>query len=138
MDEWQVLVPGTGRGEVLVLDEPLSFWGGIDAASGRIIDVHHPQCGESVRGRVVVMPYARGSSSTANTLAESIHRGTGPVAIVMAERDEIVTLGALVAGELYDEWCPVIVATPTILQRLRTGQLVRVDTSDSPVVSQGG
>jgi predicted aconitase with swiveling domain len=30
MAEARVLVAGTAEGETLVLDEPLSFWGGID------------------------------------------------------------------------------------------------------------
>lgn len=55
------------------------------------------------------MPFARGSSSSANSLAEAIHRGTGPAAIVLAQPDEIVVLGATVAGELYGEWIPVCV-----------------------------
>ena len=106
----EVLVPGFARAEVLVLDEPLSFWGGLDVETGVIIDVHHPQFGDSVSAKVLVMPYARGSSSTANSLAEAIHRGTGPAGIVLKERDEIVVLGAVVPGELYGEWCPVVVA----------------------------
>lgn len=122
----EMLVAGCGEGEVLLLSEPLSFWGGLEVATGRIIDVHHPQYGEQVTGKVVVMPFARGSSSTASSLAEAIHRGTGPAAIVLREPDEIVVLGATVPGELYDEWCPVVVATPDLYGALRTGVPVRV------------
>ena len=49
-------MPGTlaGRtGEALVLDEPLSFWGGLDPETGRLIDVHHPQAGAMLTGRVL-------------------------------------------------------------------------------------
>ena len=121
-----MLVAGCGEGEVLLLSEPLSFWGGLDVANGRIIDVHHPQYGEEVTGKVVVMPFARGSSSTASSLAEAIHRETGPAAIVLREPDEIVVLGATVPGELYDEWCPVVVADPDLYGGLRPGVPVRV------------
>ena len=58
-----VLVAGTATGEVLRLDEPLSFWGGMETVGGRIIDQRHPQVGEIVAGRVLVMPFGRGSSS---------------------------------------------------------------------------
>ena len=37
------LVPGSAAGPVLRLDEPLSFWGGLDSATGTIIDRLHPQ-----------------------------------------------------------------------------------------------
>ena len=38
-----VLHAGMAQGPVLLLDEPLSFWGAFDPRSGTIIDIHHPQ-----------------------------------------------------------------------------------------------
>ena len=127
MEGCSVLVAGSAEGEVLVLEEALSFWGGLDTATGEIIDRHHPQCGSHVTGRIVVMPFSRGSSSTANSLAESIHRGTGPAAIVLGEADAIVVLGAVVPGELYGEWCPVVVADAAVRSRLVPGRRAVVD-----------
>lgn len=106
------LVPGEASGAVFVLREPLSFWGGLDAATGRIIDHWHPQNGEAVNGRVLVMESGRGSSSGSSVLAEAIRRGTGPAAIILLTRDAIVTVGALVAAELYGKACPVVMARP--------------------------
>ncbi|MCP3976682.1 MAG: DUF126 domain-containing protein [bacterium] len=126
MAEWRLLVAGSARGEVVVLDEPLSFWGGFDVVSGRISDAHHPQYGTLLTGKVVVMPYSRGSSSTASSLAESIHRGTGPAAILLDEPDEIVVLGAVVPGELYDQWHPVAVIGAALRSQLETGQMMSV------------
>lgn len=126
MGKWHPLVSGSARGEVVVLDEPLSFWGGFDVVSGRVSDAHHPQYGAVLTGKVVVMPYSRGSSSTASSLAESIHRGTGPAAILLDEPDEIVVLGAVVPGELYDRWHPVVVIGEALRAQLLTGQVVSV------------
>ena len=42
------LVPGQGEGSSFVLREPLSFWGGLDVISGRIIDRWHPQHGDVI------------------------------------------------------------------------------------------
>ncbi len=79
-DPWlrmsQVMVAGEAEGEVLVLDEPLSFWGGVDETSGAIVDVHHPQRGAIVAGRILVMPAGRGSSSSSSVLAELIRAGS--------------------------------------------------------------
>jgi predicted aconitase with swiveling domain len=102
------LADGTAEGAVFRLAEPLSFWGGLDSATGRIIDRWHPQHGESIAGRVLVMAAGRGSSSGSSVLAEAIRRGTGPVAIILATRDAIVTVGAMVAAELYGRHCPVV------------------------------
>src|SRR5260370_31518383 len=104
------LVPGAASGPILRLDEPLSFWGGLDSATGTIIDRLHPQRGACVAGRVLMMPTGRGSSSGSATLAEALRLGNGPAAILMLERDAIVVVGAMVAAELYGLACPVALA----------------------------
>ena len=101
------LVAGLASGRVLRLDEPLSFWGGLDSATGTIIDRLHPQRGASVKGRILMMPGGRGSSSGSATLAEALRLGNGPAAILMLERDAIVVVGAMVAAEFYGLACPV-------------------------------
>jgi predicted aconitase with swiveling domain len=106
----QVLAPGQADGESLVLDEPLSFWGGLDPETGRLIDTHHPQAGASLTGRVLCKPTGRGSSSSSYVFAESIRAGTAPAAVVLAEPDAILALGAIVAAELYGVEVPVVVA----------------------------
>jgi len=104
------LVPGAASGPILRLDEPLSFWGGLDSATGTIIDRLHPQAGASVARAVLMMPGGRGSSSGSATLAEALRLGKGPAAILMLERDPIVVVGAMVAAELYGLQCPVVAA----------------------------
>ena len=103
-----VLVAGEARAPTFVLREPLSFWGGLDVASGKIIDRWHPQAGKSLQGRILVMSAGRGSSSGSSVLAEAIRLGTGPAGIVLLTRDPIVTVGAMVAFELYGKQCPVV------------------------------
>ena len=104
------LLPGAASGPVLRLDEPLSFWGGLDSATGTIIDRLHPQRGACVTGAILMMPTGRGSSSGSATLAEALRLGNGPAAILMLERDAIVVVGAMVAAELYGLACPVALA----------------------------
>ncbi len=105
----EALTPGQARGTTLVLDEPISFWGGVDENTGRVIDTHHPQSGALVAGTVLVLRCGRGSSSSSSVLAECLRNGVGPAAIVLAEPDPILALGALVASELYATEIPVVV-----------------------------
>lgn len=125
----RVLVGGVGVGPVLRLEEPLSFWGGVDPATGRIIDRRHARCGESVAGRVVVMPYGRGSSSSSSVLLEAVRLGTAPAAVVLRELDGILALGAAVAHELYEQSPPVVVLTPADWDALPEGAEAAVDVS---------
>jgi predicted aconitase with swiveling domain len=131
MAEARALVAGEARGPALVLEEPLSFWGGVDPETGRVIDVHHPQVGVEVTGRVLVMPSGRGSSSSSSVLVESIHAGTGPVAIVMREPDPIIALGAIVVRELFGTRFPVVVVDHATYHSLRTDAIVSVRADDA-------
>lgn len=121
---------GVARAPAIVLDEPLSLWGGMDPMTGRVTDEHHPQKGATLTGRVLVMPSGRGSSSSSSVLAEAIRARTAPVATLLARADEIIVLGALVAEELYGHTHPVAVLDAGAYGTIRTGDLVEV-TSDA-------
>jgi uncharacterized protein len=127
MPEGRTLVPGEAHGPALVLTEPLSFWGGLDPATGVIVDVHHPQRGAVVTGMVLVMPGGRGSSSSSSVLAEAIRAGTAPAAIVLAEPDPIIALGAIVARELYGVSIVIVVFE---VNELRTGRELSVNARE--------
>ena len=116
------LVEGHATGPALVLDEPLSFWGGLDPSTGEVVETGHPQRGEVVTGRILVMPSGRGSSSSATVLGEAIRAGKGPAGIVLGEPDDIIVIGALVATELYGVAIPVIVASAAAFHAIRNGE----------------
>ena len=91
----------------LRLDEPLSFWGGLDAATGDIVDVHHPQRGQNIAARRLVMPGTRGSTSSPGVLVEAIRVGNGPAEIVLLEPDLTTFAAVAVARQLYGIDVPV-------------------------------
>lgn len=136
----RLLSTGEASGEAIVLREPLSLWGGLDPGSGELIDAHHPQRGASLAGRVVVMLSARGSSSSASVLAEAVRAGYAPAALLLAEPDLILAIGAAVAQELYGRTLPIAVLPPSELATIadgahvRIGQdgTIRVDASTAP------
>jgi predicted aconitase with swiveling domain len=113
-----------------VLGEPLSLWGGLDPSTGELIDAHHPQLGENLAGRVVVMPAARGSSSSSSVLAEAVRAGHAPAAFILGEPDLILAMGAAVAEELYGARIPVLV--------LSAEDLARIPDRATVTVSQDG
>lgn len=108
MIEASVLNDGEAEGPVLRLDQPLSFWGAFDPATGVIIDVHHPQCGICLAGTILLMREARGSGSAPGAIAEAIRLNTAPAAIVLVAPDVNLAVGAAVAAELYGKSCPVL------------------------------
>jgi predicted aconitase with swiveling domain len=126
----ETLCAGSGTGEVLWLEEPLSFWGGTDLTTGTITDIHHPQRGLPVAHRVLVMTTSRGSSSSSSVLAEQIRLGVAPAAILLASRDAIVTLGALAAAEVYGIQLPILLLDGDALAGLPRSGPVTVEATD--------
>jgi len=124
------LVPGEASGPVFALSQPLSFWGGFDATSGRIIDRSHPQVGARLSAHVLLMTAGRGSSSGSSVLAEAIRLRTAPCAIVLLTRDAIVTVGAIVATELYRSSCPVVLARDSDWPALAAASRLVIITSN--------
>ena len=97
----KTLVPGPEvQAEALVLDAPISFWGGGDPKTSRIADVRHPQHGREIKHRILFIPGTIGSSSASAVLLELVHRGIAPAALVLHEPDAILLLGLIVAREM--------------------------------------
>jgi predicted aconitase with swiveling domain len=90
------VVKGQARGTALVADTTLSFWGEIDAVSGRVISVGHPLEGECLAGRVLVIRSTKGSSATPMMLRLAHLEGNAPVAMVNVEVDGLAALGCIV------------------------------------------
>lgn len=125
-----ILVPGHGVGEALVLDAPLSFWGGVDSESGRIIDRQHPQCNIRVSGRVLVLPGVRGSTAAPGALLELLMSGAGPAALLTGRFEVVPLVTALTVSLLDRAPLPVaVMQSPTRHAGLRTGVTVSVGPS---------
>lgn len=94
----RVIVAGHASGPALVSDGPISFLGGVDPETGRIVEPGHPLEGRSVAGRVLVFPTGKGSTVGSYILYRLAKAGLAPAAIVNAESEPIVAVGALIAG----------------------------------------
>lgn len=121
------LVAGAAQGALLFADVGLSFWGGVDPYSGEIIDRHHPLSGEYLAGRVLAIPSGRGSCTGSSVLMELISNGHAPAALVLAEPDEILTLGVLVAQTIFERSLPVLCIGREAFDGLRGKAFARVE-----------
>src|SRR5262249_20325135 len=122
----QFLVAGEGQGDLLVSETALSFWGGVDSRTGAIIDRHHPLRGQSLAGRVLAIPGARGSCSGSGTLLELILNGHAPAAIVVYEREEILSLGTLVAELMFQRSIPILQVERSVIRSLGRFRYARI------------
>ena len=109
---------GSGTGCLFVLQKPVSFWGGVDPIKGIIADPRHPQHGEPLSGRILVMKRTIGSSSSSAIMLELLRNGVSPAGIVLGRPDAILMLGILVAAELGYPTVPVVQVDEAEIGRL--------------------
>lgn len=120
------IVGGSASGDALVSSEPLSFWGGYDYRTGEIIDRRHPLSGQVAAGRVLVIPFSRGSSTTTAILLESVKAGAAPAAILTTGVDSFFALASIVAEEMYARPIPVVAISLADFAALQSGQRIHV------------
>jgi predicted aconitase with swiveling domain len=124
-----VLVAGEAEGDALVTHDALSFWGGYDFRTGTIIDQHHPLAGVCATGRILAVPFSKGSSTTTAVLLEAVRAGTAPAAIITTGTDAFFALASIVADVMYGKSFPVIALQADDFRLLTTGDRLRVDRS---------
>jgi predicted aconitase with swiveling domain len=96
------------RAPALVLSEPISFWGGVSAVSGRLTDPRSRNHDRTVTGTALFIRELRGSSSGSSVLLELIHRALAPAAIILDSPDAILALGAIVGREMQWKSPPIL------------------------------
>ena len=94
----RMISPGTAQGEAIVSGDPIGFYGGIDAKTGRVIEKGHPLEGQSVTGKVLVFPCGKGSTVGSYVIYGLKRNGVAPAAIVNKETETIVATGVILAG----------------------------------------
>jgi predicted aconitase with swiveling domain len=133
-----VLIQGEARGKALVSSEPLSFWGGYDWKTGEIIDRRHVLSGSIAAGRVLAIPFTRGSSTTTAVLLEAIRAGTAPAAILTTGPDFFFALASVVADELYASPLPLVALSDEDFARLRTDDEIQIMADGRVLVHRTG
>lgn len=126
----QSIISGSADGELLVANEPLSFWGGYDYATGEVIDRRHPLSGQIAAGKVLALPFTRGSSTTTAVLLEAVRAGTAPAAIITTGVDKFFALAAVVAEEMYGKAFPMVSISEADFATLESGRKLTIHKAD--------
>ena len=123
------ILGGAANGPIISTTEALSFWGGVDPATGCIIDVHHPLHGICITGAVLMMPSSRGSCTGSGVLLDLALTGRGPAALVFCEDEDVLTLGALIAAEMFGQTLPVLRLSAEAFRTMSTAQSARINAT---------
>ncbi len=88
---------GIAEGEVLISTEPISFYGGVDPNTGIVVEKGHPLEGKSVKDKILIFPFGKGSTVGSYILYRMKKNGVAPKAIINRECDPIVAVGAIIS-----------------------------------------
>ena len=105
----EVLFEGDAEGEVMRFDAPISFWGGVNPVTSKITLAGHPQRGQAIKDKVLVIPQLIGSSSSSAVILELFYKGMAPKALILGGRDAILPVGVVVARQMGWPTIPVMV-----------------------------
>ena len=117
----RVIKAGQAEGVALVSPEPIGFFGMIDAETGVVIESGHPLEGESVAGRILVFPTGKGSTVGSYSLYRLAKAGCAPAAIINAESEPIVAVGAIISD--------IPMVDQVDIKHIRSGDQVTVDSA---------
>jgi len=128
------ITPGVAEAEALVSRQTISGWGGMNPLTGTIIESRHELKGQSVAGKVLVFPGAKGSSGWSATFHMARLAAVAPAAMLFNVMTPKVALGAVVMR------IPAVTALDQDpLGIIATGDWVRVDGNRGEVtVWKGG
>jgi len=81
----------------LVSDEPISFYGGVDPSTGRIVEKGHPLKGQKISGKILIFPYGKGSTVGSYILLRLKRKGLAPSGIINLESEPIIIVGCIIS-----------------------------------------
>lgn len=129
------ILAGIAAGPIIAAGEALSFWGGVDPATGKVIDVHHPLHGETITDGILMMPSSRGSCTGSGVLLDLALTGRAPAALIFSEAEDVLTLGALIAAEMFGKSLPVLRLSHDAFDALCRAKTARI--SDTAIEADG-
>ncbi|MCX5815007.1 MAG: DUF126 domain-containing protein [Proteobacteria bacterium] len=102
------VTPGYGEGRALVSHSPFMFAHGVEPKTGNVIDIRSDMLRENIKGRVLVFPYGKGSTTGSAWFLETIRQGNGPAAIINLETEPIIATALIMARLLYGITIPLV------------------------------
>jgi hypothetical protein len=93
----RIIYKGKAKGEALVTSQPISFYGGVDPATGVVIEKGHELQGQSVKGKILVFPSGKGSTVGSYTLYRMKKNGTAPAGMINRECETVVAVGVIIS-----------------------------------------
>jgi predicted aconitase with swiveling domain len=134
----KVMVEGQAEGEAVVSNRAFTFAHGVDPTSGIVTDIRSDIRNLNVKGKILVYPFGKGSTTGASWFLETARNGNEPKAVLTNTAEPIIVVGSVLAKILYDKTIPVMSEfSEDITETIRTNDRVSVDGKKGLVIVRG-
>jgi len=116
---------GNAEAEAVVTQEGISFYGGVDPDTGKVVEVGHELEGQTISGKILVFPTGKGSTVGSYTMYRMKKNNTAPAAIVNKQIDTIVAVGCIISE--------IPCVDQIDIEYIKTGQKVSVNGLEGTV-----
>ena len=116
---------GLAEGEAIVTKDAISFYGGVDPETGKVVEVGHELEGQSIAGKILVFPTGKGSTVGSYTLFRMKKNNMAPAAIVNEQIDTIIAVGCIISE--------IPCVDKIDINEIKTGQKMVVNGSEGTV-----
>ena len=116
---------GIAEAEAIVTKDGISFYGGVDPDTGKVVEVGHELEGQTITGKVLVFPTGKGSTVGSYTMFRMKKNNTAPVAIVNKEIDTIIAVGCIISE--------IPCVDKINIEDIKTGQKLTVNGNEGTV-----
>ena len=135
------VTPGYGEGKPLISEKPFMFAHGVEPRTGEIIDIRSDLLGENIKGKVLIFPFGKGSTTGSAWFLETIRQGNGPSAVINVETESIIASAIVMARLLYGIAIPLVDRLEKDISEMTTKDTiiqVNGDTGEIGIVSSLG
>jgi len=122
----RIIYKGKAQGEALVTSQPISFYGGVDPATGIVIEKGHELQGQSVKGKILVFPTGKGSTVGSYTLYRMKKNGTAPAGMINSECETVVAVGVIISE--------IPCVDKIDISKIRTGDKIQIEDESIKVL----
>lgn len=134
------VTPGYGEGKALISKKPFMFAHGVEPRTGEIIDIRSDLLKENIKGKVLIFPFGKGSTTGSAWFLETIRQGNGPSAVINVETESIIASAIVMARLLYGITIPLVDRLERDISEMVTKDTfiqVNGNTGEIRIVSRG-
>lgn len=115
----RIIYKGKAKGEALVTNQPISFYGGVEPTTGVVIEKGHELQGQNIKGKIFVFPTGKGSTVGSYTLYRMKKTGTAPAGIINKECETVIAVGAIISE--------IPCVDKIDISKIKTGDKIEID-----------